>query len=280
MGLMLAWLIRHDLHDPEMWPEEHVRALKAGEMTGSDLADDCDGKLVSDMFTPEGAAFLDRRYDAYLAAWEGLFVDWPAYGVRDDAQARATVEPLIDRLHADWVAGVPSAPVVAAASPGPAPGAAKTEPVRPSQTATSAPAPAPITLVPPGLTDPPMEIESVDAAAWGASLLRRALLRLNVRATDATVVAGLGGAGDHTLTMTIYGVPGIPAEALLEEFASVIYKPGRAPWRERQADGRTVRWADATDDAPFSVAWWTRDGLVFHLAGDETDVLTAVARFD
>jgi hypothetical protein len=90
----------------------------------------------------------------------------------------------------------------------------------------------------------------------------------------------MGGKGDHTLSVTIYAVPGIPAERLLAEFATVIYKPGRAPWLDRDVGGRSVRWADATDRAPFSVAWWTRDGLVFHLAGDESDVVAAVARFD
>ena len=49
IGLYLAWLIRHDLHDPDLIPKQHSDALKRGEMTGSDLADDIDGKLVGDV---------------------------------------------------------------------------------------------------------------------------------------------------------------------------------------------------------------------------------------
>ena len=42
IGFYLAWLIRHDLHNARFLPPEHVEAVKHGEMTGSDLADDID----------------------------------------------------------------------------------------------------------------------------------------------------------------------------------------------------------------------------------------------
>jgi hypothetical protein len=69
IGLYLAWLIRHDLHDPRGFPPEHIEAVKRGEMTGSDLADDIDWKLLSDSMTSEGAAFSDARYGAISASW-------------------------------------------------------------------------------------------------------------------------------------------------------------------------------------------------------------------
>lgn len=47
IGFYLAWLIRHDLHNPRGFPPEHIKAVRRGEMTGSDLADDIDNKLLS-----------------------------------------------------------------------------------------------------------------------------------------------------------------------------------------------------------------------------------------
>ncbi len=41
IGLYLSWLIRHDMHNPPMFPREHVASLKRGAMTGSDLARRC-----------------------------------------------------------------------------------------------------------------------------------------------------------------------------------------------------------------------------------------------
>jgi hypothetical protein len=35
IGIYLAWLIRHDLHDPDSFPADHVEAIKRGKMTGS-----------------------------------------------------------------------------------------------------------------------------------------------------------------------------------------------------------------------------------------------------
>ncbi|MCA1570346.1 MAG: hypothetical protein LC798_08540 [Chloroflexi bacterium] len=54
IGFYLAWLIRHDLHDPRHFPPEHVDAVKQGDMTGSDLADDIDAKLTSLDLNAEG----------------------------------------------------------------------------------------------------------------------------------------------------------------------------------------------------------------------------------
>ena len=109
IGLYLAWLIRHDLHDPAGFPPEHIEAVKRGEMTGSDLADDIDSKLLSDSMTAEGAAFSDARYREYLGECAALFSDAPDYGVVDDDASYATVEPLLDRLYAEWIgAGRPA----------------------------------------------------------------------------------------------------------------------------------------------------------------------------
>lgn len=276
IGVLLGWLIRRDLHDPGWFPPEVIDAVKSGAMNGADLESACDGVLASDMLSPTGADFLDKRYDDYAAAWERLFEAWPPYGAGDDEVTRAAVEPVIDALYDAWRSGG-SAPRVSPLAPDVRP---RPAPVAPP---VAVPIPAgrsPIALIPPDLTDPPLDLQLLTAAEWGDSLLRRALLRLNVRATDASLAVGQGGLGDHTLVVTVYAVPGVAAERLHDEFATVIFKPGRKPWQGREVGGRTVRWADATASAPFNVAWWARDGLVFHLAGDADDVERAIARFD
>ena len=105
IGFYLAWLIRHDLHDRRWFPREHVAAVLSGEMTGSDLADDTDGKLMSEHMTDEGSAFSDARYRAYLHEYERLVADEPDYSVVDDAANYTRIAAAIDALYAAWVAG-------------------------------------------------------------------------------------------------------------------------------------------------------------------------------
>jgi hypothetical protein len=104
IGIFLAWLIRHDLHDPRWFPRDHVQAVKAGLMTGSDLARDIDGKLLSDEMTDEGAAFAAARYERYMNAYQDLVGDDEVYRVPEDTGLYERVAPLIDDLYADWVA--------------------------------------------------------------------------------------------------------------------------------------------------------------------------------
>jgi hypothetical protein len=108
MGLFLAWSIRHDLHDPRFFPADHVDRIKARTWTGSDIADDVDGKLVSDMFTAEGAEFASARYGAYLEAYGNTFAEMHDYGVTDDASSTSRIEPILDELYRAWIeAGKP-----------------------------------------------------------------------------------------------------------------------------------------------------------------------------
>jgi hypothetical protein len=108
MGLFLAWMIRHDLHDPRMFPRDHVEAIKQRSWTGSDIADDVDGKLVSDLFTAEGAEFAAARYGDYLEAYGSAFADLADYGVADGPASSAAIEPILDELYRAWIdAGKP-----------------------------------------------------------------------------------------------------------------------------------------------------------------------------
>ena len=305
IGLYLAWMIRHDLHDPRMFPAEHVEAVRAGEMTGSDLADDIDGKLVSIDMNAEGAAFSNARYDAYLDAYNRAFRDMPDYGVADTPEAYVKVEGILDRMFAEWVAGgrpepppqpegdpidvdIGSVEQVVMVPPGftqeqvdellgdlrgNVPG--NIQVVTPESIPKRHAAIELEALIPVDLTTPPMEIDSERASRWGSSLLTRALKRVGVAAKDSAVAHGMGGDGEGTVTVSIYGVPGIDADRLTSEFRSVIFRLPGSKWESRKIAGRDVQWASG--DA-FTVVFWARDGMVIHVTGRPEDVVRAVSR--
>jgi hypothetical protein len=299
MGLFLAWAIRHNLHDPGFFPVDHVDRIKAKTWTGSDIADDVDGKLVSDMFTAEGAEFASAQYGEYLEAYGNTFPDMPDYGVTDDASSASRIEPILDELYRAWIAAgkpppepsavtdleatelsqiagipweIPAGHSVAVSSDG---SWELVEETRPHE------APEVEKLVPADLLDESLDVVSSSASHWGSSLLNRALRDLHVRPRDASVATALGGSGERTLAISIYRVPGIDADTLLERFVSVIVRPGRAKWQDRAVDGRRVSWAEgkwAPGEGDVAVAYWTRDGYVFHAAGRPEDVELAVRR--
>jgi hypothetical protein len=301
IGFYLAWLIRHDLHDARFLPAEHVEAVKRGEMTGSDLADDIDTKLVSQVMTREGQAFSDARYGTYTNEYGEEFKDLPDYAVVDDEQNYLRAAHLLDRLYADWVAaGRPKAspeppfdgdiPMPTSVSVMVPPGFSEDQlgellapwgdtdvTVMRPPTEEQMPHLAPDleALIPRDLTVPPMVVSSVRATDWGSSLLNRALKRLDTRPKDAVVVTGMGGLGDQTLTVTIYGVPGVSAERLAAEFQAVFPRLPGSKWQAREIAGKSVAWASGSE---FTQAYWTRDGQVVGVAGDAGAVERAVSR--
>jgi hypothetical protein len=301
LGLYLAWLIRHDLQDLHAIPEEHVEAVKTGEMTGSDLVDDIDGKLVSSVMSADGAAFSDACYEAYLHEYAKLFDEVPEYGVEDGPETYERVEPLLDRMYAEWVAsGRPAPPPTSEQDPIDVEFASMDQVlmVPPSFTQDQidellADVPLNVrivtrdaipkthvatnleSLIPIDLTSPPMEIESDRANRWGSSLLTRALKRLAVAPNDAAVVHGIGGDTEGTVTVTIYSVPGIDAERLTSEFRSVIFRIPGSNWESRTISGREVQWASGEE---FTVVFWARDGMVIHVTGQPEVVVPAVSR--
>ncbi len=262
IGLYLAWIIRHDLHDPDAFPADHVLAVKSGGMSGSDLADDIDGKLVADVLSAEGNAFTDAYYDRYLEDYAATFAHLPDYGVVDEPDNYGRIEEVIDRRYQAWVADGRPAP--ASGEDDPAvdtdsdPGAAREltaeldqliaelDFVRELPNPDQLPHVAPDLerLVPADLTDPPMDVYSTDATDWNSSLLNRALRRLGVRPDDTAVASAIGGSGPSTFVVTLYAVLGADAARLQEEFRLVIERPGRGPWETREIAGRTVMWAD------------------------------------
>lgn len=318
IGLYLAWLIRHDLHDPEVFPPAHVTAVKRGGMTGSDVADDIDHKLTADVMSDEGRAFSDARYTAYLDEYGQVFATEADYSVVDDDRSYARVAPAIDRLYADWVADGRPPP---APEPDEAGEAETDEAGEPEIDGAGEPelddlavdgsssgiwlegldeataelagelggvvigdeapdgvphaAPELERLVPADLTTPPMAVHSVAASDWGSSLLNWALRRLEIGPQEATVVSAMGGAGPAVLTVLIYAVPGVTADRLSAAFEPSVLQPADGHAESRDVAGRTVNWVA---DSEFSVASWTRDGLVVHVAGLPEAVEAAVAR--
>jgi hypothetical protein len=117
IGIFLAWLIRHDLHDAHWIPRDHIREVKAGTMTGSDIADDIDWKLVSDEMTADGAEFAAARYDRYMTEYNDLLGEDADYRVPETDALYRRVEPSIDRLYAEWVGAGRPAPEPKEASP-------------------------------------------------------------------------------------------------------------------------------------------------------------------
>ena len=301
IGFYLAWLIRHDLHSAGAFPPEHVAAVKRGEMTGSDLADDIDTKLVSHVMNGEGRAFSDARYGAYTTEYGQLFKGLPDYGVVDDDSNYRLAEQLLDRLYGDWVAeGRPKAPPeppLEADFPRPTsvgvmlpPGFSEDQlgellaPWKDTEVTVMRPpteeqmphqSPELEALIPRDLTSPPMQVSSVRATDWGSSLLNRALKRLEIRPKDAVVVNGLGGQGAQTLTVSIYGAPGVSAARLEAEFQSVIFRLPESKLQRRDIAGRQVNWASGRE---FNVAFWARDGVVIHVAGEVAAVEGAIGR--
>lgn len=301
IGLYLAWLIRRELHDPAMLRSEHVEAVEAGEMTGSDLMDDIDGKLVGAVMSPEGRAFSEARYEAYLAEYAAMFDSLPDYSVEDGPDAYARVEPVLDRLYAEWVAGGRQAPapkvetneldldVGAIEQVFMAPSGFSQEQIDellaevPGEVRVVSPDSVPKShvsakaesLIPVDLTTPPMQVESVHANKWGSSLLTRALNRLGVAPKDSVVVYGIGGDGERTLVVTVYDVPGIDAARLTTEFRIVIYRLPGSRWETLTVAGRQVEWASGDE---FTVAFWARDGMVIHVAAQPEIVSSAIAR--
>lgn len=300
IGVYLAWLVRHDLQDARGLPEDHVRAVRPGEMTGSDLADDMDWKLISDFMTDEGAAFSSARYDRYLADYDVALGD-RMYTVPEDDGLYERIAPVIDQLYAEWVT---------AGRPGP-------EPTEPSpderEMATSAGAEIPWddigkdgpvevvfdvdgsyevrpielphvapdleALVPVDLSDPPMSMHSVLASQWGSSQLNRALKQLGVRPRDATVASGIGGSGERTLSVELYRVPGVAADRLRDVFAATIHRPPGSRWKDRIVGATRVSMAEGRDGPlMFSVAYWARDGLVLQVSGEAEDMEAAILR--
>jgi hypothetical protein len=112
IGMFLVWLIDHDLLDDDWVARSGVKpavtAISERQGTACALRDVTDGRLASDMLTPEGQAFAG----AYYAPEYGYARDWRRgfgrradhYAVPDDWETYEWIGPLIERRYAQWVA--------------------------------------------------------------------------------------------------------------------------------------------------------------------------------
>jgi hypothetical protein len=315
IGFYLVWLIRHDLHNPKAFPPAHIEAVRRGEMSGTDLADDVDTKLVSMVMNEEGRAFSDARYPTYLEAYSAAFSAQPEYTVVDDPANFARIEPVIDELYAAWLAeGRPKQATnatttdFATSSMGSDTSpelsrehveVGKRKTARPEEAGPGRPGPdAPedfefemvdVRDLPRPHEAPDLErivverlgiaandVSSVSASHWGSSLLNRSLKRLAVRPRDAVVVTALAGSGDGSVMVIVYSVPGVSRSLLETEFASAIHQPSSRDWRPSEVNGQHVL---VSKDRDFIVIYWAADGLVFHLgASANVDLSELVGR--
>jgi hypothetical protein len=304
IGLYLAWLIRHDLHNPDVIRDHWADAIKGGEMTGSDLADAIDGSLVSDLMAPEGAAFSAAYYQDYLGEYGETFAAEGDYAVADDPDAYERIGAALDRRYADWVARGRPSPKPPEAEPSPArpggigiPDDDELERLRseslaeldalaeqegwvieesPSSGRMPHAAEGLEALIPVDITSPPMETSSLPASQYGNALLKRSLKRLNVKPKECLVADGMGGTAQDLMTVTLFGVPNVAAGDLEREFVSVIHRPSGGRWEARDVDAKRVQWLDGSE---FHVAFWAVDGcVVWASAGSDDDLQRLVSR--
>jgi hypothetical protein len=104
IGMFLTWAVRKDLFVSPDAPAEAVEAVRQGTLSGRDfLLEYCDGKLLSQFFSQQGAAFATKHYDAYIDDFrrllgQGLKSD---YLVEDNA---ANYEIMARALDQRWAA--------------------------------------------------------------------------------------------------------------------------------------------------------------------------------
>jgi hypothetical protein len=298
IGLYLGWLIRRGFHRPDMFTAEDVAAVRSGEMTGSDLADEVDAKLASDMIADEGRRFTDFYYNStFLKDFSATFPTDPDYSVADDAASYARIGPVLDHAFEGWVAAgrpglVPQDPERRIETPAYARGpgipnsmtSAELDafmddlvsrlPVHEMRVDEMEPpheAPDLERLVRDRLGAGTSDIASATANHWGSSKLSRALKRLGVHPRDATVVSAIAGDGEHATMVAVYVLPEIDAATLEAEFATAIHRPSPRPWQPTEIAGRRVLVADGRE---FIAIYWAVDGMVFHLGASKGVDLT------
>ncbi len=305
IGLFVAWLIRHDLHDPVALPADVVAAVVSGERPGSDLRDAVNDALISDVMSAEGEAFTTWYYPSYLDDYAVAFADSADYGVVDGPAAYSRIAPTIDRRFVEWGAASDAPPPVApltfgaddlaAMSPDDLDSVAREladaiaddpdaadqfadatgKEVSPETDGNGHPHDAPEleSLVPHVIDGTLLQISSARVSDWQSSLLRQAVENLGADPADSFVALGLGGTGDETIAVTLYAIPGIAQDRLEAEFSRNDYLADGQRWEQREVDGKTVWWAAAEE---FDTAFYALGGLVVTAGGSPERVRAAL----
>ena len=112
IGVFVTWLIGRGFLDPAWvaWAkaERTISAMTERRAMPGSLRDVTEGRLVSEMLTPEGRAFTG----AYYAPEYGYARDWRTvfgrradrYDVPDAWETYDRIAPLLDRRHEAWIA--------------------------------------------------------------------------------------------------------------------------------------------------------------------------------
>jgi hypothetical protein len=300
IGLYLGWLIRRDLVDRHWFVDDHVAAIKSGEMTGSDLADFIDGKLVSDMLTPEGAGFTSWYYERYLGEYGDEFPESGDYEIIENDETTRVVMELLDGRIAEWrEAGrpepasrvppkieIPAGLTIGIGEP-------STELLNPearqlleetlsrvfpqaqfvdvSAPPTPHEAPQIEALFPTHLTGPPTQISSTSATRWRNALLNRVVKDLEIKPSEVMVANAMCGRGERSLTMQITTIPGIDRATLWENVPR-LSRVGGGLCDMRQVAGRNIDWCVYGD---FIKAAWASDGMILWASARNADLVEA-----
>ena len=111
IGMFVTWAIERGLFaDPDLTPEEieAVEAVRTGSMSGRDfLLRYFDGKLYSDCFTDQAAAFADCHYGDFLRDFERLLCQALAsdYYVEDSRENYKIMAKALDKRWIRYVSG-------------------------------------------------------------------------------------------------------------------------------------------------------------------------------
>ena len=111
IGVFVAWLIEHDMLDPE-WAarsglEAAIESIRGRSDSPCALRDRTEGRLTGEMLTAEGKGFAG----AYYAPEYGYAADWhrafgrraDRYAVPDSWATHDWIAPRIDRRYREWV---------------------------------------------------------------------------------------------------------------------------------------------------------------------------------
>ena len=302
-GFMLAWLIRRGMGNPDMFDRDIVRQVVDGTLRPDDLRDLVDGKLIDDMLEPEGAAFLDAYYAAYLQDYAAEFGDLPDYGVADDTEHEARIERRIDEAYHRWLdagrpaPGSPEALWEVAAVPE-IPADFDLSNVKMVWEYSGPEELLDKSLIPDGFTvahiepeprhlDPafeaivaaairrPLLLESFASRHWAVASLNRALR--NLGAQGAVMIQG-HGPGWTNPSVEVHRVSGSPGDALATEFKRYIENRAWAKWRDGIVGDIPARWGKEKQPGSSNLVWFAIDDYVVYLISSEDEkVLESMA---
>jgi hypothetical protein len=97
IGMFLTWAIRKGLFASPDAPPEAVEAVRTGKVSGREFVlEQYYGQLLSEFFTPAGAAFATQHYEPYLADFgrelgKGLKSEYLVEDSRENYEAIAKI---------------------------------------------------------------------------------------------------------------------------------------------------------------------------------------------